>query len=138
MSTTVAREYPSFNAGMGTPRISAITLGQVTEPSDFDLDEFLTELAEIGVGTAILGLRRLNIERRKLIKDVPSLAPTVDAVLAQVDAFAQPVADVVGAVIAGLGDAIEGPRGEQIAKAGQTVADLGPTLIRLSGLTKRD
>jgi len=123
---------------MGTPRISAITLGQVTEPSDFDLDEFLTELAEIGVGTAILGLRRLNIERRKLIKDVPSLAPTVDAVLAQVDAFAQPVADVVGAVIAGLGDAIEGPRGEQIAKAGQTVADLGPTLIRLSGLTKRD
>jgi hypothetical protein len=110
----------------------------VTEPGDFDVDEFLTELAEIGVGTAILGLRRLNIERRKLVKDVPSLAPTIDALLTQVDTFAQPVADVIGAVIAGLGDAIEGPRGEQIAKTGQTVAELGPELIRLSGLTKRD
>ena len=124
--------------GWVPPRTSAITLSHVTEPGDFDLDEFMTELAEIGVGTAILGLRRLNIERRKLVKDVPALAPTVDAVLAQVDAFAQPVADVIGAVITGLGDAIEGPRGEQISKTGQTVADLGPALIRLSGLTKRD
>ena len=134
----MAREYPSFNAGMGTPRISAIRLVQVTEPSDFDVDEFLSELAEISVGTAILGLRRLNIERRKLVKDIPALAPAVDAVLTQVDAFAQPVADVIGAVIAGLGDAIEGPRGEQMTKTGQTVAELGPELIRLSGLTKRD
>lgn len=123
---------------MGTPWRRPITLTQVTPPDDFDVDDFLTELAEIGVGTAILGLRRLNIERRRLVSENPSLGPTVDAVLDHVDTMAQPVADVVGAVIAGLGDAIEGPRGEQLTKAGQTVAELGPELIRLSGLTKRD
>lgn len=110
----------------------------MTQPDDFDVDEFLTELAEISVGTAILGLRRLNIERRRLVRQNPSLEPTVDAVLDHVDAMAQPVADVIGAVIAGLGDAIEGTRGEQLTQVGQTVAELGPELIRLSGITKRD
>lgn len=123
---------------MGTPRRRAITLVSVTQSDDFDVDDFLTELAEIGVGSAILGLRRLNIERRRIVSENPSLAPTVDALLDQVDALAQPIADVVGAVIAGVGDAIEGPRGEQLTQAGQTVAELGPELIRLSGLTKRD
>ena len=110
----------------------------MTEPGDFDADEFLTELAEIGVGTAILGLRRLNIERHKLVEETPPLAPTVNAVLRQVDTFAQPVADAIGAAITQLGDAVAGPRGEQLTKVGQTVAELGPELIRLSGLTKRD
>ena len=110
----------------------------MTEASDFDVDEFLTEMAEIGVGTAILALRRLNIERRRLVEQVPTLAPTVEAVLDQVDTYAQPVSDVIGAAIAGIGDAVSGPRGEQLARAGQTVADLGPELLRLSGLTKRD
>ena len=58
--------------------------------------------------------------------------------LAQVDTFVQPVSNVVGAAIAGIGDAVSGERGEQLTKAGQTVADLGPELLRLSGLTKRD
>lgn len=110
----------------------------MTETSDFDVDEFLTEIAEIGVGTAILALRRLNIERRKLVEEVPALRPVVDVVLDQVDAYVQPVSDVVGAAIAGVGDAVSGPRGEQLTRAGQTVADLGPELLRLSGLTKRD
>lgn len=110
----------------------------VTQHDDFDVDDFLTELAEISVGTAILGLRRLNIERRRLVRENPSIGPAVDAVLDQVDALAHPLANVVGAVISGLGDAIDGDRGDQLTKAGQTVAELGPELIRLSGLTKRD
>ena len=48
------------------------------------------------------------------------------------------MSNVVGAAIAGIGDAVSGERGEQLTKAGQTVADLGPELLRLSGLTKRD
>ena len=105
---------------------------------DFDVEEFLTELAEIGVGTAILGLRRLNIERRKLVKDVPQLEPIVDAVLDQVESLAQPVSSVLGAAISGIGDAIEGDRGDQLHEAGLLVANIGPELLRLSGLTKRD
>ena len=110
----------------------------MTQTSDFDVDEFLTEMAEIGVGTAILTLRRLNIERRRLVEEVPALRPAIEAVLAQVDTFVQPVSNVVGAAIAGIGDAVGGERGEQLTTAGQTVADLGPELLRLSGLTKRD
>lgn len=110
----------------------------MTDPSDFDVDEFLTEITEIGVGTAILALRRLNIERRRLAEEVPALRPVIEAVLDQVDTLAQPVSDVVGATISGLGDAVSGPRGDQLVRAGQTLADLGPELIRLSGLTKRD
>jgi len=71
---------------------------------DFDVDEFLTGLAEFSVGTAILGLRRLNIERRKLVEDMPTLEPAVDAVLDQVEALAEPVAAIAGAVVAGIGE----------------------------------
>ena len=110
----------------------------MTQTSDFDVDEFLTEMAEIGVGAAILTLRRLNIERRRLVEEVPALRPAIEAVLAQVDTFVHPVSNVVGAAIAGIGDAVSGERGEQLTKAGQTVAYLGPELLRLSGLTKRD
>jgi hypothetical protein len=109
------------------------------DPSgDFNVDDFLTELAEVGVGTAILGLRRLNIERRRLVDERPSLEPAIDAVLDQIDSLAQPVSDVLGAAVAGIGDAIEGDRGAQLTKAGQMIAEIGPEIVRLSGLTKRD
>jgi len=123
---------------MGTPCRSAITLTGVDDRADFDLDELLTELAEIGVGAAILGLRRLNIERRRLVAEVPAMEPLVDTVLDQIDAFAQPVSSVFGAAVAGLGDAVAGDRGDQLTRAGQTIAEIGPELLRLSGLTKRD
>jgi len=110
----------------------------VDDSGDFNLDELLTELAEIGVGTAILGLRRLNIERRKLVAEQPSLKPMVDGLLDQIEAAAEPVSSLVGAVVCGLGDAIEGERGGQLNELGRTVATIGPELLRLSGLTKRD
>ena len=107
-------------------------------PGDFDVDEFLTEIAEISVGAAILGLRRLNIERRRLVDEHPSLEPSVNAVLDKIDELCQPVSDVFGAAIAGIGDAIDGERGKRVSEAGQMVAELGPELLRLSGLTKHD
>jgi hypothetical protein len=110
----------------------------VDESCDIDLDELLIEIAEIGVGATILGLRRLNIERRRLVKEIPTLEPVVDSVLDRIDALAQPVSSVMGAAVAGIGDALDGERGEQLRNAGQTIAEMGPELIRLSGLTKRD
>jgi len=109
----------------------------VEAPGDFNVDDFLTELTEIGVGAVILGLRRINIERRRLVEERPELAPMIDGVLEQVEAMAAPLSAVAGAVVAGIGDAIDGERGEQLALAGQTIADMGPELLRLSGLTKR-
>jgi len=123
---------------MGTPNRCPPTLRIVDPSQDFDLDELLTELAEIGVGAAILGLRRLNIERRKLVEDQPSLAPAIDAVLDQVEAAASPISSIIGSVVCGIGDAIEGERGAQLTEVGQTLADMGPELLRLSGLTNRD
>lgn len=105
---------------------------------DFDVDEVLAELAEIGVGAAILGLRRLNIERRKLVEDMPAVEPVIEAMLAKIDELAEPVSAMLGAAVAGLGDAIEGERGLRLNRAGEVLADLGPELLRLSGLTKRD
>ncbi|KAG1649265.1 hypothetical protein GQR58_029160 [Nymphon striatum] len=113
------------------------TLRSVEPSGDFDLDSLLQEFAEIGVGTAILGLRRLNITRRKLVEDVPALAPIVDGVLDQIEALASPASALLGAAVSGLGDAIAGERGEQLNEAGRVVATAGPELLRLSGLTHR-
>lgn len=131
---------------MGTPLRTATrstgctgsTLAAVDPSDEFDVDEVLAELAEIGVGTAILSLRRLNIERRRLVEANPALEPVIDAALDRIDELAQPLSDLIGAAIAGLGDAIEGERGAQLQRAGKVVADLGPELLRLSGLTARD
>lgn len=108
------------------------------DQGDADTDELLTELAEIAVGAAILGLRRINVERRKLARDVPTLKPAIDVVLDQVEALADPLSSLVGAALAGIGDAVPGERGDQLNEAGAMVASMGPELLRLSGLTKRD
>ena len=123
---------------MGTPTRTVTTLGAVEDSSDFDPSAVFSELAEIGVGTAILALRRINIERRRLVKELPQIEPVVDAVLDQVESLTAPVSAALGATITSLGDAIEGERGEQLHEAGLFVAAVGPELLRLSGLTKRD
>lgn len=123
---------------MGTPTRCPHTLDYVDGPADFELDDFLRELAEIGVGGAILGLRRINIERRKLVKEMPTLEPLIDSVLDQVEAIAQPASGLLGAVVSGIGDAIPGERGEQLGEVGRVVATMGPELLKLSGLTRRD
>ena len=123
---------------MGTPCRCAPTLRSVDESGAFDLDKLLTEIAEIGVGTAILTLRRVNIERHRLVKEQPALEPIVDAVLDQIDAVAEPLSTLAGSVVCGIGDAIEGERGAQLNEVGRTLASMGPELLRLSGLTKRD
>lgn len=105
---------------------------------DVNLDEFLREIAEISVGTAILGLRRVNIERRRISEENSHLAPIIDAVLDQVEALAEPASAFVGSMVAGIGDAMPGTRGEQVTEAGRLLATMGPELLRLSGLTKRD
>ena len=121
----------------GYPLHIARTLLVVAEQGESDADELLTELAEIAVGTAILGLRRINVERRKLAREVPELKPAIDVVLDQVEALAEPVSILVGAALSGLGDAVPGERGQQLHEAADLVAAMGPELLRLSGLTKR-
>jgi len=110
----------------------------VDGPADFDIDEFLRELAEIGVGGAILGLRRINIERRKLVKQVPTLEPLIDSVIDQLEAIAEPASGILGAMVTGIADAVPGVRGEQLGEVGQVLATMGPELLKLSGLTRRD
>ena len=114
------------------------TLQRVDADGDFDLDALARELAEISVGTAILGLRRVNITRRKLVHDVPALEPVVNAVLSQIEATVEPVSAVAGAAVSSLGDVIAGERGAQLHDAGILLATIGPELLRLSGLTRRD
>lgn len=134
----MAREYLPKIAGMGTPCTSARTLSLVPNTGDADADEVLTELAEIAVGAAIMGLRRINVERRKLEREVPALKPAIGAVLDQIEALADPVSALFGAALTGIGDAVPGERGDQLNEAGAMVASMGPELLRLTGLTKRD
>lgn len=100
-------------------------------------DDKLNEFAEIAVGAAILGLRKVNTTRRDFVKRVPQVAPAVDAVLGYIDELAEPAADAVGAVITAVGDSIGGTNGARVADVGRTLAELGPQLIKMSGLTHR-
>lgn len=102
-----------------------------------ELDDLLQDLAEVSLGAAILGVRRLNIARRALVEQVPAAAPTVDALLDQVDELAEPVSEALGAIVAAFGQGIAGERGQQVRDVGATIAEGGPELLRLSGLTKR-
>lgn len=103
-----------------------------------DLDELLREATEIGVGAAILGLRRVNISRRELVERVPAAKPVVNAALDGVEAIAPPLSLVAGTMVGAIGDALPGPTGERLVELGSTLAASGPELLRLSGLTKRD
>ena len=123
---------------MGTPEIWPPTLTPVDERCDFDLDDLAREIAEIGIGSAILGLRQVNIRRRQLVRDVPALEPAVNAVLDQVEAVVEPASAIIGSLVSSLADAMPGSRGEQVHEAGLVIANMGPELLRLSGLTKRD
>lgn len=106
--------------------------------SEVDLDTLLRDLAEIGVGTTILGLRRLNISRRELVERVPAVEPAVNAVLDGIEAAAGPSSQLLGALVGAVGDLTPGPIGSKLTDAGSTVGESGPVLLRLSGLTKRD
>ena len=122
---------------MGTPRRTLTTLAIVDSAADSEMNDFLSELVEIGVGTAILALRRVNIERRKLVKDVPQAEPFVDAVLEGIETVVPPFSAAIGSVFSTVGDVVEGEGGEQLHQAGLFMAEIGPELLRLSGLTKR-
>lgn len=107
-------------------------------PDDFDAEQLVRTLGEIGVGAAILGLRRLNIARRRLVEQNPDIAPFVDNLLDQVEAMAEPVSEALGELVTMIGEATAGPQGERIQQSGPLVAQMGPELLRLSGLTHRD
>ena len=106
--------------------------------SDHDLDAVLQDLAEIGVGAAILGLRRVNITRRELVERAPAVEPAVNALLDGIEAAAGPSSVLLGSVVGAVGDLTPGPLGERLATVGASVAESGPLLLKLSGLTKRD
>ena len=105
---------------------------------DVDVDAILQDLTEIGVGAAILGLRRLNITRRELVEKIPAVEPAVNAVLDGIEAAAGPTSTLLGSVVGAIGDATPGPVGDRIAGVGASVSESGPLLLKLSGLTKRD
>ncbi|MEM7095594.1 MAG: hypothetical protein AAF567_21515 [Actinomycetota bacterium] len=106
--------------------------------ADFDLEERLREVAEFGVGAMILGLRQVNISRRELVEQVPQMAPIIDAVLDRVEELAAPVSEAVGAAVSTIGCTLPGGASGRFDDLGATVAEAGPQLLRLSGLTKRD
>jgi hypothetical protein len=104
---------------------------------DSDFDDLGRELGEIAVGAAILGLRRINIMRRRLVDEVPAAEPLVEAMIETLEQIAEPASLALGAMVATMGDVIAGDAGERLRKAGAVLADAGPELLRLSGLTYR-
>ena len=107
------------------------------DSDDLDLDGLVTELVEIGVGATILALRQLNISRRELVASVPALEPVVDSALEGIDALAPEIANTVSGLVEACGGLVPGATGEAIRSMGAQIADLGPELLRLSGLTRR-
>lgn len=104
---------------------------------DLEIDEIIRAISEIGVGAAILGLRQINISRRKLVEDVPALEPLVDKVLEQVEAISEPASAIVGSLVSSWASTIPGETGDKLAGTADLIADMGPQLLRMSGLTKR-
>lgn len=102
-----------------------------------DLDAIVRELTELGVGAAILGLRQLNIARRQLSETRPELVPAIDAALDQIEQLAAPASAALGAALEAVSRALDGDNADKMAETGRLISELGPELLRLSGLTNR-
>lgn len=101
-------------------------------------DAVLTEIVEVSVGATILGLRQVNIVRRRLASEYPQLQPAIDLALDQVDASVGPASELLGGLVQLVGEAAPGAIGESITETGELIARLGPEAIRLCGLTARE
>jgi len=108
----------------------------VDPAGDRDTEELLREIAEVGIGSLILGLRQVNIARRDLVERIPAAEPAINTVLQQVEMIAEPASAAAGAVVAALGDSVGGSTGEHMNALATTLAEAGPELLRLSGLTR--
>jgi hypothetical protein len=110
----------------------------VTQRDQPDLDNLLQTLSEITVGATILGLRQVNINRRRFVESVPAAEPFVNAILDHIDATTPPISEAMGAVVTSVGKVVSGASGERLRDAGEMIGSMGPELIRLSGLTRHD
>lgn len=105
--------------------------------ADMEIDELLQAISEVGVGAAILALRQINISRRQFVEDHPDAEPAINAALEQVERLAGPASSAVGALIGALAGAVPGDQSARVKETGEMVANMGPELLRLSGLTRR-
>lgn len=106
--------------------------------ADMEIEELLQAATEIGVGATILALRQVNISRRRFVEEHPQAKPAVNAALEQIERLAAPASSAVGALISAVGDALPDEHATRVKEAGDLVGTMGPELLRLSGLTRRD
>lgn len=105
--------------------------------ADMEVEELLQAVSEIGVGAVILGLRQLNISRRRFVDEYPQAEPAVNAALEQIDRLAEPASAAVGALINAMAELVPAEQSDRVKETGDMVATMGPELLRLSGLTRR-
>jgi len=106
-------------------------------PEDL-VPDWLRSAGELGVGSAILAMRRFNIARSEINEQWPAAGAAIDEAFERVEDFVEEVGEPVGEQLDQLLKAVEG-----IAPAGiSSAASLGrdaiaklPVLARLAGLT---
>lgn len=102
-----------------------------------DLPPWLRSAGELGVGAAILSVRRFNIWRREGSERLGPLGDSIDQLFENLDDIVVPLSDRLGEVLGVVAERAPAPI-DGYADVGRTVAtELGPQLLRLSGLTAR-
>jgi len=107
------------------------------QPAD-QIPDWLRSAGELGVGSAILAVRRLNIARSEIDEQWPAVGEAIDQAFEHVEDLIADVGEPVSEQLDLLLQAIEGvaPTGVSNAAAlgREAIAKL-PALARLAGLT---
>jgi len=108
------------------------------QPAD-QIPDWLRSAGELGVGSAILAVRRLNIARSEIDEQWPAVGAAIDEAIERVEDLIDDVAEPVGEQLDMLLLAVEGvaPSGlSNAASLGREAIEKLPMLLRLAGLTR--
>lgn len=107
------------------------------KPAD-QLPDWLRSAGELGVGSVILAVRRLNIVRAEVSEQWPAAGAAIDQAFERAEDLVEEVGEPVGEQLDNLLRAVEGFAPDSIADAAalgrEGLAKL-PMLARIAGLT---
>lgn len=98
------------------------------------LPDWARTVGELGVGTAILGIRRFNIMRRDLETSCPPVAHLLEQGVEAVSNAAEPASDQLAETLRAVEWLTPDPL-RDVVTASRRVTEKLPDILRLAGLT---
>lgn len=98
------------------------------------LPDWARTIGELGVGSAILGIRRFNIMRRDLETSCPPVANLIDQGVEAVANAAEPASDQLAEALRAIEWVTPDPA-RDLVTASRRITEKLPDILRLAGLT---